>query len=59
MFIRDQHSSSGSILVFLNTKHNINSILSLYHITMSLNVTVIHITTSIYRGSTTALANDL
>ena len=53
MFKGDQHPSSGSISVFLNTKRNINSVLSLYHCNN------IYITTSIYHGSTTALANDL
>ena len=51
MFIDDQHPSSGNISVFLITKYNIDSVLSLYHITIYLHVTI-YITTSIYRDST-------
>ena len=54
----DQHPSSGSISVFLTTKYNIDSALSLYHITIYLHVTI-YITLSIYRGSTTSVTNTV
>ena len=38
VFIDDQHPSSGSISVFLITKYNIDSVLSLYHITIYLYI---------------------
>ena len=53
MFIDDQQPSSGSISVFLITKYTIDSVLSLYHITILLHVTI-YITMSIYHGSTSA-----
>ena len=67
MFIDDQQSSSGSISVFLITKYTIDSVLSLYHITILLHVTIyiyiyiyiyihIYITISLYRVSTTTVA---
>ena len=51
VFIDDQHHSPGSISVFLIAKCNINSVLSLYHITIYLHVTI-SITISIYCGDT-------
>ena len=45
VFLDDQNPSSGSISVFVFTKYNIDSVFSLYHIT-------IYITILIYYGST-------
>ena len=47
----DQQPSSVSISVFLITKRTIDSVLSLYHITILLHVTI-YITISIVHGST-------
>ena len=40
MFIDDQQPSTASISVFLITKYTIDSVLSVYHITILLNVTM-------------------
>ena len=48
--IDDQHPRSGSISVFLITKYNINSVLSLYHITIHLHI-MIYITVLIYMAA--------
>ena len=53
MFIDDQHLSSGSISVFIITKYNIDSVFSLYCITIYVSSCVtIYITISMYHGST-------
>ena len=42
VYVDDQHPSPGNILVLINTKCNINSAFSLYHIMMYLHVTIYH-----------------